>query len=256
VSCGIAGWEKRVLLNQVLRPGVRRLIGPFVATVLLAAPAVVLANHQFPDVASSNPFHGDIDAIVEAGITAGFGDGGFHPSDPVTRQAMAAFLHRGFGRVGLEMGEPADNPSISVASSASTSNYVQVRQLTITVPGVPNSFSPQQLIHLQGHVEFVTGMGTNVGCPCEFGARIRDFTTNAVSNPQSQTIESTSANTLRYSFDVEALFAAPAGSRTFLLEVALSSRVSTASGAVFAFGSMTSLSAMTFPFGPNGTNAL
>ncbi|MEO6350398.1 MAG: S-layer homology domain-containing protein [Candidatus Limnocylindrales bacterium] len=44
--------------------------------------------------ANSNPFHDDIAWLSDYGITTGFGDGTYRPSDPVTRQAMAAFMHR------------------------------------------------------------------------------------------------------------------------------------------------------------------
>jgi hypothetical protein len=242
--------------KDIFRLAARRLVGPLLVTVLLAAPAVVLASHQFPDVPTSNPFHNDIDAIAEAGITAGFGDGGFHPTDAVSRQAMAAFLHRGFGRVGLEVGGAPDNSSITVPANSTASSNVQVRQLTITVPGASNSFFPRQLIHLQGRVQLLTGMGTTKGCPCEFAAVIRDVTTNTASAPQYQTFESASADPLHYSFDVEALFSAPAGSRGFVLEVQVVNRVNTTNLAVFNVATATSLSAMTFPFGPDGTNSL
>ncbi len=49
---------------------------------------------EFHDVTSTNRFCGDIDWLIDASITTGYADGGFHPSAPVTRAAMAAFLHR------------------------------------------------------------------------------------------------------------------------------------------------------------------
>ncbi len=48
----------------------------------------------FLDVTATNPFDEDIDWLVAAAITEGYSDGGFHPTAPVTRQAMAAFLRR------------------------------------------------------------------------------------------------------------------------------------------------------------------
>jgi hypothetical protein len=49
---------------------------------------------DFPDVAPSSAFYGDVMWLVANGITTGYRDGGFHPGAPVTRQAMAAFLYR------------------------------------------------------------------------------------------------------------------------------------------------------------------
>ena len=48
----------------------------------------------FPDVPASSPFCQDVEWALWAGLTTGYPDGGYHPGDPVTRQAMAAFLFR------------------------------------------------------------------------------------------------------------------------------------------------------------------
>jgi S-layer homology domain len=48
----------------------------------------------FPDVPKTHPFCGEIDWLVDEGITTGFSDGKYHPTDAVTRQSMAAFMYR------------------------------------------------------------------------------------------------------------------------------------------------------------------
>ena len=48
----------------------------------------------FPDVPVDHPFHDEIAWLVAEGITTGFEDGTFRPTNPVTRQAAAAFLYR------------------------------------------------------------------------------------------------------------------------------------------------------------------
>lgn len=79
---------------RMLRPPRVALLAALVA-VLVALPAgIVLASHQFSDVPSTNPFHGDIDALATSGVTAGCGGGRFCPTDNVTRQEMAAFMNR------------------------------------------------------------------------------------------------------------------------------------------------------------------
>ncbi|MGH2446541.1 MAG: S-layer homology domain-containing protein [Candidatus Limnocylindria bacterium] len=63
-------------------------------TGLLAIPTgIVLANH-FGDVPTSSPFHSDIQAISDAGVTAGCGGGNYCPKANVTREQMAAFMNR------------------------------------------------------------------------------------------------------------------------------------------------------------------
>ena len=48
----------------------------------------------FPDVSQSATFCPQVTWLSKQAITAGYPDGGFHPADPVSRQAMAAFLYR------------------------------------------------------------------------------------------------------------------------------------------------------------------
>ena len=57
-------------------------------------PSPTCVANAFPDVPVGAPFCGEITWMVDANITHGYDDGGFHPTDPVSRQAMAAFLHR------------------------------------------------------------------------------------------------------------------------------------------------------------------
>ena len=52
------------------------------------------ATPSFSDVPVGAPFYASIEWMRYAAITNGFADGSYHPADPVTRQAMAAFLHR------------------------------------------------------------------------------------------------------------------------------------------------------------------
>jgi hypothetical protein len=235
------------------RVSARRSAGLLIAAVLLGVPAVALANHDFPDVTNSNPFHDDISAIAHAGITSGFGDGNYHPADPITRQAMAAFMHRGLSSVSISVGTtlPGSNIILPPAMALSTSLQA-VRSLTITVPGSNNAFMPSQKVHLVGRVAFNASMTTNAmtqGCPCEFTALIRDMATMAASTSQTQTFESTSSTAFGYSFDAEAVFVAEPGSRTYQLEVQLSNRATGTAMSVFGLDQKTSLSATTYPFG-------
>lgn len=84
---------------------------------LVVGVPVALASHQFTDVPDSNPFHGDISAITDAGITSGKTcvppgtPPTYCPSENITREAMAAFVHRGFGRVATTYMSPQDVPS-------------------------------------------------------------------------------------------------------------------------------------------------
>jgi len=49
---------------------------------------------SFSDVPPGSPFFSEITWLASAGVGRGFPDGTFHPLDPVSRDAMAAFLYR------------------------------------------------------------------------------------------------------------------------------------------------------------------
>ena len=51
----------------------------------------------FPDVAPGYWAFQAIEALAAAGITTGFPDGEFKPTNPVTRAQMATFLARALG---------------------------------------------------------------------------------------------------------------------------------------------------------------
>jgi hypothetical protein len=74
----------------------RRLLPVLVIVAVGSAllGGVAVASHDFNDVPNANPFHDDIAWMAENGIASGFSDGGYHPDEPVSRQAMAVFLHR------------------------------------------------------------------------------------------------------------------------------------------------------------------
>ena len=52
------------------------------------------ARAPFSDVATSHPFCSEIEWMSQTGISTGFGDGTYRPSNDVTRQAMSAFMAR------------------------------------------------------------------------------------------------------------------------------------------------------------------
>jgi hypothetical protein len=65
--------------------------------MLLILPGVGWASHQFSDVSDSNVFHDDIQCMANTGITKGCNpqtNDEFCPKDSVTREQMAAFIHR------------------------------------------------------------------------------------------------------------------------------------------------------------------
>jgi hypothetical protein len=227
----------------------RRHMAVLVGLLLAGIPGVVLASHEFFDVPDANLFHDDIAAIAEAGITAGFGDGGYHPSAAVTRQSMAAFMHRGFGHAAMVIAEPPVSAGLAVAAGVYMAGDKSVRLLNVDVPGASNPFTPSQLVVLHGHVEFDTSMDVaEKGCPCQFGAVIEDTTFADSTFAQSQVFESSSETPGHYSFETEGILIATPGLHTYSLNVFMASRNDTTNSASFEFDQQSSLTAMTFPF--------
>ncbi len=78
-------------VSPVLAPGALydvSVVNP--STLVATLPAAWLAD--FGDVPQGNLFHGDVEKIFRAGITAGCGGGNYCPAAPVTRAQMAVFL--------------------------------------------------------------------------------------------------------------------------------------------------------------------
>jgi hypothetical protein len=121
-----------------------------VATFAIAAP---VAFATFFDVPPSNPFYADVNAIQGAGITSGCGGGNFCPGDNITRQAEAAFVHRGSPRIA----QSATIANIVVGPSAGAATDTVVGSVTIDVGGVSGG---HQFVKVDAHAAFTWKTGT------------------------------------------------------------------------------------------------
>jgi hypothetical protein len=106
----------RISITVELRRPARRYVALLLGVLVLGIPAVALASDRFIDVPDGHPFHEDIDWLADYGITTGFSDGTYRPNDPVTRQAVAAFLHRFSNE--FEWVDTAVDPDASAGFSA------------------------------------------------------------------------------------------------------------------------------------------
>ena len=62
---------------------------------LAGSPAYTAPSEsRFKDVPTDHPFYKEISWLAEQNITTGWSDGTFRPSEPVNRDAMAAFFYR------------------------------------------------------------------------------------------------------------------------------------------------------------------
>jgi hypothetical protein len=76
-----------VVTRQAMSAFMARLAG-------VAGSLPACASEPFPDVPTGHTFCKEIKWMKDTGISAGFGDGNYHPADAVTRQAMSAFMAR------------------------------------------------------------------------------------------------------------------------------------------------------------------
>ena len=90
-AADVGGMKARHLKKQN-RSTIR--LASAIALVLVSLPLAGQAASRFIDVPSDNPFAADIEWLEARGITKGCTATEFCPNDPVTREQMAAFLHR------------------------------------------------------------------------------------------------------------------------------------------------------------------
>jgi hypothetical protein len=224
------------------RPLTWRVRGAIVAVALLSVGVpVAWASHQFADVPNDQQFHAQIDAIADAGITTGCGGGNYCPNDFVRRDAMAAFMHRGFGRVGEATYFETITETFDVADAA-------VASLTIT-PGVPAGALAGANGFFEGHAS-ITIDTPDTGCPCQYRAVIRDETEGSIpfNSFYSDLVVGNSSHghmSVSGALDVDV-----AGSHTVELRVF---RLSGTGTGAFAYGGLT---VAYHPFGSEGGDVL
>lgn len=101
------------------------------ALVVLAVAVPAIAGDSFVDVPDSNIFHDDITWLAEKGVTRGCNppdNTEFCPQDNVTRQQMAAFMHRLSDAVLTDatMGANTSLESQLAAANLATAGYQDV----------------------------------------------------------------------------------------------------------------------------------
>jgi uncharacterized protein (DUF1800 family) len=96
LATGEANQGIQVRTPSLAPVGQVRTVGELVDVVAsrLLGPAEPLVPSGFSDVPATHPFAADVAWMKAAGVTTGNADGTFRPGGAVSRQAMAAFLHR------------------------------------------------------------------------------------------------------------------------------------------------------------------
>jgi hypothetical protein len=229
----------------------RRRVAVAVAVfgVLAVAVPIAWASHFFTDVPDASPFHGDISAVQYAGITGGKTcvppgtPPTYCPQESITREAMAAFVHRGFGR--------AAYGGTAAFALPNTGTQVNIATITLAIGGVPGGF---QFVKLDAAVG--TSITSAAGCPCDTG-----FWIQAVELGKTTFLHRHTNVDVAVGFGggnygeelgaVSAVFAVPtASTQTFRV---VAQRPGGSTGSVTAYADLT---AIVVPFGSSGAGTL
>ncbi len=81
-----------------VQPVTREAMAAFLYRLRGSPAYVPPAISPFKDIGPLSPFYKEITWLATTGITTGYPDGTYRPSDPVNRDAMAAFLYRLAGK--------------------------------------------------------------------------------------------------------------------------------------------------------------
>jgi hypothetical protein len=119
--------------TQPARRAPLRLLAVVVAVVVAAAVSATLVTNAFAgdfaftDVPSDHPFVEEIDFVADARIAEGFPDGTYRPGQPVSRQAMAAFLARAQSYVVVaELATASNTSTLSANVRCGRSRHVAI----------------------------------------------------------------------------------------------------------------------------------
>ena len=151
---------------------------------LVAAPAIVLAVHDFSDVPDSSPFHDAISQLAGSGVTLGCGSGKFCPKAVVTREQMAAFMTRGLGYAAAGTG--------AIPMSETPTTYVATVE-------IPAGTSPGGTVYVAVSGD-VSVLDIDAFCPCAAVIGLENVDTGEIAPESlfvvtSETVDGGAANT-------------------------------------------------------------
>ncbi|MDN5571150.1 MAG: S-layer homology domain-containing protein [Propionibacteriaceae bacterium] len=118
------------------------------------------AVSPFSDVPTHSPFYTEIYWLASTGITRGYADGTYRPLQPVTRDAMAAFLFRFFydylfpGRF-VTYPEPTTPPFADVAGSPFVREMAWMKEYGITTGYPDGTYRPLQPVTREAMAAFL-----------------------------------------------------------------------------------------------------
>ncbi len=99
-----------------LEPISREAMAAFLYRLSGSPEFEIPGQSRFSDVNPGDPFYTEIAWLTATGITTGWDDGTFRPAAPITRDAMAAYVHRLYGAPAFTLRKTPDMPFTDVPS--------------------------------------------------------------------------------------------------------------------------------------------
>jgi len=216
------------------------------AALLAVGVPGALAIHDYTDVPDSNPFHEDIAAVKRAGITTGKTcdppgtPPTYCPSEPITREAMAAFVHRGFGRVAFQQG---------LETALNSATYTDLATVTIKAGGAAGGTG---FIVIDAPVTAI--ITSTTGCPCMGAFHIAGFG-GLASSQRYVTLDSVTSGGAVSGFGIDTIslsWVVPVDTTPLHL-ITVRGQIVGGTGGMEAYAAIT---AQYVPFGSTGTDVL
>jgi hypothetical protein len=150
--------------DGTFRPGqavTRQSMAAFLHRLAGAPLFLPLDEGTFPDVPASSTFFTEIEWLADEEITGGFPDGDFRPGQPVTRQAMAAFLYRVAGEPPFTDPVAPTFPDVPLDHTFITE--IEWLASTGVTGGFPDgTFRPSQAVSRQAMAAFMLRLAQDV----------------------------------------------------------------------------------------------
>jgi hypothetical protein len=137
----------------------RQAMAAFLYRLALAPPPPA-TGPTFSDVPTDHAFSREIEWLNAQGISTGYPDGTFRPGDAVTRQAMAAFLHRVAGTPAVLVAAPtfSDVPE----DHAFFGEIEWMAQSGVSTGFADGTFRPDQTVTRQAMAAFLQRLAADV----------------------------------------------------------------------------------------------
>jgi hypothetical protein len=160
-----AAGAARGFADRTFRPDVlvtRQAVAAFLHR-LAGSPDGPFPDPGFSDVPAAHTFHEEIAWLADEGIATGFADGRFRPGAPISRQAVAAFLHRAHGAPAGPFPDPGFSDVAEDSKSALAVAWLAKSGITTGYPD--GTFRPGAPVTRQAMAAYLCRLVELAGAP-------------------------------------------------------------------------------------------